>query len=85
MSDLRAAVEGLPPVIRNETATDLGDVSRAAVLALIPEGSVLVTEAALARVRANWPDHFDAGMAKGWIAACDRIEGVIIARLRGEK
>lgn len=33
----------------------------------------------VATLRANWPEHFSAEKAKGWIAACDRIEGLIAA------
>jgi hypothetical protein len=53
MSDLRAAVEALPSFQYGSMAPGHSipiAVSRNAVLALIPEGSVLVTEETLARI-----------------------------------
>jgi hypothetical protein len=55
MSDLRAKVLALPPYL-DEDGYERSAYSQADILALIPQGAVLVTEETLAdALEAHWP------------------------------
>lgn len=71
MSDLRAAVEDM----------DVRYIAKRDVLDMIPEGSVLVTEAELAEAL-----HAEYGSTPDdLLCEHDRVAAAILARLRGEK
>jgi len=85
MTDLRAAVEGLEqhaPCVSMDTGATL---DRAAVLALIPEGAVLVTEEGLARALCvTRPPTVDQEWIADWPPdnECRAIAAAILRHLR---